>query len=519
MALQVPSAPVNSVVRAVHIRGAAEPDTTSFSLARPGFYCADDPSQADAVLTVQSHYDEAPQSVPRAQWSFSRHERGVSTPDPCRVTLPQGFERGKIYQVIYRGVHPSIAGLGLAALRDFVSYLKHGGVASVLRDHPETLQQVIGYGYSQSARLLRTFVYQGFNADERGRQAFDGLLVASAGAGRGSFNHRYAMPGQAGNSVLSVLRPVDLFPFTDDLESDATTHSRGALLALAQQSQTVPKIFYTYSSTEYWARVGSLATTTVDGLQDAPLGASSRLYFITGTPHAPGAFPPAPARAPSNQQYAYLMNYVSPIWAYHALLLALDDWVAKGTPPPASAYPTLAMQELVSRGAVQFPPIPGVEFPPYLPRNWRMDYGPDFATKGIIAQEPPALGVPYTILVPQVDTNGNEIAGIRLPHVAVPLGTFTGWNYTVPRLANLDYLAGLVGSFLPFARTRADREVSSDPRPSIAELYRTKEVYLERVRHAAEALVAQRFVRQKDLEAMLEDSARSWDFLMQPSPK
>src|SRR5215471_18566639 len=310
MALQVPQAPVNSVVRAVYIRGAAEPETTSFSLARPS--CADDPLQADAVLTVQSHYDETPQRVPRAQWSFSRHEHGVSTPDACRVTLPQGFERGKIYQVIYRGVHPAIAGLGLAAIRDFVSYLKYGGVASVLRDHPETLQQVIGYGYSQSARLLRTFVYQGFNVDEQGRQAFDGLLVASAGAGRGSFNHRYAMPGQAGNSVLSVWRPVDLFPFTDDMESDVTTDSRGALLALAQQSQTLPKIFYTYSSTEYWARVGSLATTTVDGAQDVPLGSSSRLYFITGTPHAPGTFPPAPARASSTQHYAYLMNYGSP---------------------------------------------------------------------------------------------------------------------------------------------------------------------------------------------------------------
>jgi Alpha/beta hydrolase domain len=519
MALKVPSAPVNGVVRAVHIRGATEQGTTSFSLARPGFYCADEPLQADAVLTVQSHYDEAPRSVPRALWSFSRQEHGVSMPDACTVTLPQGFERGHIYQVMYRGVHPPIAGLGLAAVRDFVSYLKHGGVDSVLREHPETLQQVIGYGYSQSARFLRTFVYQGFNADERGRQAFDGLLVASAGAGRGSFNHRYAMPGQAGNSVLSVLRPVDLFPFTDDLESDVTTHSRGALLSLAQQSHTVPKIFYTYSSTEYWARVGSLATTTVDGLQDVPLGSSSRLYFIAGTPHAPGAFPPAHARPPSNQRYEYLMNYGSPIWAFHALLLTLDDWVAKGTPPPASAYPTLATRELVSRSAVQFPRIPGVEFPPYLPRNWRMDYGPDFATKGIISQEPPALGAPYTILVPQVDTNGNDIGGIRLPHVAVPLGTFTGWNYTVPRLANLDYLGGLVGSVIPFERTRADREASRDPRPSIAETYRTREVYLDRVRNAAEALVAQRFARREDIEAMLKDSARHWDFLMQPSPQ
>jgi hypothetical protein len=148
-----------------------------------------------------------------------------------------------------------------------------------------------------------------------------------------------------------------------------------------------------------------------------------------------------------------------------------------------------------------------------------MDYGPDFATKGIISQEPPALGAPYAILVPQVDTNGNDIGGIRLPHVAVPLGTFTGWNYTVPRLANLDYLGGLVGSFIPFERTRADREASRDPRPSIAETYRTKEIHLDRVRNAAEALVAQRFVRREDIEALLEDSARHWDFLMQPPPQ
>jgi hypothetical protein len=519
MALKVPSAPVNSVVRAVHIRGAADKETTRFSLARPGFYCADDPLQEDAVLTVQSRYDEAPQSIPRAQWSFSRQEHEASTPDPCRVTFPQGFEPGKIYQVMYRGVHPPIAGLGLAAIRDFVAYLKYGGVESVLREHPETMQHVIGYGYSQSARFLRTFVYQGFNAEEQGRKAFDGLLIASAGAGRGSFNHRYAMPGQAGNSVLSVFRPVDLFPFTDAAETDTTTHDSGALLALAEQSNTLPKIFYTYSSTEYWARVGSLATTTVDGSRDVPLGASSRLYFIAGTPHAPGAFPPVHGRPNSDQQYEYLMNYESAIWAFHALLLALDDWVAQGNPPPASAYPTLAQQDLVSPSAVTFPHIPGVAFPAYLPRNWRMDYGLEFATRGIISKEPPTLGAPYTILVPQVDSNGNETAGILLPHIAVPLGTFTGWNYTVPRFANLDYLGGLVGSFIPFAQTRVGREASRDPRPAIAELYGTKGVYLDRVRQAAESLVAQRFVRREDLDTMLEDSARHWDFLMQPSQK
>ena len=281
----------------------------------------------------------------------------------------------------------------------------------MLRDHPETLRQVIGYGYSQSARFLRTFVYQGFNADERGRQAFDGLFVASA-AGRGSFNHRYAMPGCVGNSVLSVLRPVDLFPFTDDMESDGTTHSSGALPALAQQSQTLPKVFYTYSSTEYWARVGSLASTTVDGSQDARSGGSSRLYYIAGTPHAPGAFPPAHSRPPSNQRYEYLMNYGSPIWAFHALLLALDQWVSKGTPPQASAYPPLAKSELVSRRAVQFPLIRGVEFPPYLPRNWRMDYGPDSPRRGLSRRNPPRWERRILSLSPRWTCTGTRAAVI-----------------------------------------------------------------------------------------------------------
>ena len=170
------------------------------------------------------------------------------------------------------------------------------------------------------------------------------------------------------------------------------------------------------------------------------------------------------------------MNYGSPIWAFHALLLALDEWVTKGTPPPASAYPTLAKSELVSRSAVQFPPIPGVEFPPYLPRNWRMDYGPDFATKGIISQEPPALGAPYTILVPQVDAHGNERGGIRLPHVAVPLGTFTGWNYTVPRLANLDYL-GACGQLSPVrTHARTGRHQATPARQSQNSIVRKRSI-------------------------------------------
>src|SRR4029079_11673306 len=215
---------------------------------------------------------EPPRALPRDSWQFAA--------DGCSVHL--GSEVGVgLYEVIYQAKGSPVAGLGLAAIRDSASYLKNTSAGRTLLG-PATpsgpaIPKIIGYGYSQSGRFLREFVRDGFNADEHGRQVFDGLMIASAGAGAGSFNHRFAMPGQAGNSVLSILRPVDLPPFTDD-----------GLLAKSQATGTTPRIFYTLSSTEYWARAASLTHTRDDGSADAPLAASSRLYFLTGTPHAAG---------------------------------------------------------------------------------------------------------------------------------------------------------------------------------------------------------------------------------------
>jgi Alpha/beta hydrolase domain len=465
-------------------------------------YCAADAAQADAQLLVKSHLDDPGRVLPREGWRFA---------DPCAVVLDDGFETGQVYEVIYQGVNPPLAGLGEAAVSDFVSWLKFGGVASPLREHPETVSHVLGYGYSQSARFLRDFLYRGFNADERGRQAFDGLFIASAGAGRGSFDHRYAMPGEAGNSVLSDLRPVDLFPFTDGIEEDPVTGERDSLLRLAESSHTLPKIFYTYSSTEYWARVGSLAYTTVDGTREMPLSTSARLYFYAGTPHSPGPFPPTRRAG----QYRNDANFAWPGWSFRALLLDLDEWVTKGAKPPDSAYPHPGA-DLVGRDRVVFPKVPGVEFPPYMPRNWRVDYGPDFLTRGIIANEPPKLGQPYTVLVPRVNRDGNDLGGIDLPEVAVPLGTFTGWNYQLPVLSNLNYLAGLVGSFIPFTRTAQERKTSGDARLSIAERYSGRDDYIEKVRASVRTLVSRRLLRTEDLNAIVEQSAARWDYLTSP---
>ena len=224
-----------------------------------------------------------------------------------------------------------------------------GGNEQTFRERPALVERVIGFGYSQSGRLLREFVRDGFNQDERGRPAFDGLLVASAGAGGGSFNHRFAMPGQAGNSVLSVLRPVDLPPFTD-----------AGLLARARVDGVVPKILYTFSSTEYWARAGSLTHTTDDGLADLPPDPSSRLYLLAGTPHASGPLPPL--RSTGSQRFRHDLNFAEQRWVLRALLVALDDWVRLGTEPPPSRYPTIARRELVARETVAFPRIPSLPF-------------------------------------------------------------------------------------------------------------------------------------------------------------
>jgi hypothetical protein len=512
--LQVPIADVSSDVRASYI-GEVDKLVRTFpvNVSPSGGYCAADPNQSDAVLTVRGRLDDPPTIIPRDQWMFAREESGKVVPDPCSVRLAKPFESKQLYEVVYRAKGSPIAGLGFAAVRDFLAYLKHGEAGAVLREHPETLSTVLGFGYSQSARFLRSFIYEGFNADERRRKVFDGMFIASGGPGRGDFNSRFAIPGVAGNSVLTFLHPVDVFPFTDLPETDPLTRARDGLLVKAERQHVLPKIFHTYSSTEYWARIGSLAHTSVDGARDLPLHPNTRLYFIAGTPHAAPTLPTQVS--PRGEKLTYIGNPAPGRFAFRALLLALDDWVRREIQPPPSAYPRLRKGELVSFDAVSFPKLPGIEFPTYMPRNWRMNFGPTFTRTGIKAFARPTLGVPYKLLVPQVGPDGNERSGILLPHVAVPLATYTGWNYTLPRLDNFNYLAGLVGSFIPFPRTTEERIARRDPRPSIQERYVSPENYLKQVRIAAEALVKQRYVRKEDMGEIEQQAKQFWDYVMQ----
>ncbi len=481
-----PIAAVEGLVRDAHIE-LAHPGGVEVPLT----YCVAESERAGATLTFRTRMDEAPQPIPRDGWQLAV--------DGCSMRVTAGRGTG-VYEAVYRASGSPLAGLGLAAIRDFASYLKFGAEGGTLRDTPATQQRVIGYGYSQSGRFLREFVRDGFNADERGRPAFDGLMISSAGAGGGSFNHRFAMPGQAGNSVLSVLRPVDLPPFTDE-----------GLLAKARGARVTPKIFYTFSSTEYWARAGSLTHTSDDGRADVPLAATSRLYFLAGTPHSMGGLPLSKGR----DQFRQFVNFAEQRWVTRALLLELDAWTRGDRQPPASQYPAVAKGELVPLEDVHFPKVPSFPFTTYMPRVWRMDYGREYSTTRVITIEPPQTGEPYRVLVPQVNSDGNDVAGIRLPEVAVPLGTYTGWNVTVPQLSELRYLSGLVGGFEPFARTKEQRLANGDARLSIAERYSGRQDYLGKVRRAADDLVRQRFLRVEDVPAVLQAAERMWNAVVQ----
>src|SRR5258707_1625556 len=249
-------------------------------------YPVDDPARKQNVLTVRDTPAGQRQIIPRSDWSFGHVVQDKLTADPHYVHLNTGFVPGRIYELIYTAKNPPVVGVGLAAVRDFLSYLKYDPQAAA------PVKRVYAVGISQSGRFLRHFIYQDFNADEQGRQVMDGVIAHVAGAGRGSFNHRFAQPSRDAQPMSSLFFPTDLFPFTDVPQTDPETSETAGLLDAANKSKTAPKIFYTNTSYEYWGRAASLIHTSADGKTDAPLAANTRIYFLAGLEHFTVPFPP-----------------------------------------------------------------------------------------------------------------------------------------------------------------------------------------------------------------------------------
>jgi hypothetical protein len=325
-----------------------------------------------------------------------------------------------------------------------------------------------------------------------------------AGAGRGSFNIRFAQPSRDGHPRLNRFYPTDLFPFTDLPQTDSGLTD--SLLARATAEHVVPKIFYTNGSYEYWGRGASLIHTSVDGKRDFAPGPESRIYYIAGTQHGSNANPVRhdTENLANPQDYRYPMR---------ALLLAMNAWITKGVAPPESCLPLMAKHQLVIRSALEFPKIPGVHLPKEPYTVYRLDFGPNFRSKGIVDFEPPKIGEAFPILVPQVDADGNETSGVRLPEQSVPLASYTGWNLRDAAIGAPDVTYDMVGSFLPFPRTRADREKAGDPRLSIEERYKSREEYVIKVAAAAETLVHARLLLAADIPKITSRAAARWDAL------
>lgn len=471
-------------------------------------YTVSDPADAGLKLTVQDRRGAAKRVIPRGEWQLAREEFGKPVADSGYVYMAAGFGPGRIYELVYTAQDPTIVGLGPTAIRDVISFLKYerNGIV-LLGEQASHLKRAIGIGTSQSGRFLRTFLYFGFNRDEKDRKVFDGVWAHVAGGGRGSFNHRFAQPSRDGHPYMNLLYPTDLFPFTDTPQTDAESGLTEGLLDRAEADKVAPKIFYTNGSYEYWGRAASLIHTSVDGNSDAAMRPDTRAYLLSGTQHGPGTFPP-----PKNKTQ-HTANPNDYRFAMRGLLAAMNSWLKDGKAPPASQYPQVRKDELVAPGAVQFPKLSGVELPKHVQLAYRADYGPEFRSAGVVTVDPPKVGKAFPTMVPQVDRDGNETAGIRLPEIQVPLATYTGWNMRDRSIGAPDEMSDMVGSFFPFAKTKAEREKARDPRPSIAERYASREEYLAKISAAAKGLAAAGYILESDVPLLEERAAREWDAL------
>ena len=478
-------------------------------------YPVADPEAADAVLTVRDEQRGARVAVPRSQWRFARTDGGKAVPDPAALWVDGGFTPGRIYELVYTARDPRIVGLGLAAIRDSLAFFRFAGADVSGTPNPLAVAGPDGtltpdsrhayiFGISQSGRVIQHMIWQGFHVDERKRAVFDAAMPHVPGGGKGAFNHRFAQTTRHPSELEDHQALADIFPFVPGLQTDPITGETGDVLAVARSLGHVPLVMYTGTSTEYWARSASLVHTDVTGTRDAELDPRVRLYAIAGGQHQN-------TRTSTRTAYAHPGNPLDHSAPLRALLVALDRWASDGTPPPDSVYARIDRGTLISveQHARAFPRILGSRHPAAALQPPRLDFGPRFKTDGMADTQPPVFGPAYVTRVPAVDADGNEIAGIRTPDIAVPLGTYTGWNPRGETMGGTNHLARWAGSFFAFAQTEVERTASGDPRPSIEKRYPSREVYVARVREAADALKHQRLLLPEDADAFVTRAERT----------
>src|SRR5205809_1904110 len=401
-------------------------------------YTPSDPASPQNTLRVRPKLGAGWMTIPREKWTLAENT----------VTLQGGFEPGQTYELAYVAVNPPVAGLGFAAVRDAAAWVKYASDAAV------SAKYTFAFGSSQTGRWLRDFLYEGFNTDERGRQVFDAVIPHKGGAGGVVLDVRWSTP----TSLL--METATHFPFSDRKQRDPVTGIAEGLLENARASEHQPKIFYTYTDTEYWERSVALTHLTPDGSKDVAQPDNVRLYHFAGSPHNIGSFPPAVTNGEATDNpFDYQVSM-------RALLVAMEKWVREGTAPPPSRYPRLQDGTLVRAADVAFPALRGVSSPRKIFAGVR---GPN----RLLARD--GAGAPLPLLVPQVVRDGNPLGGLRLPDVTVPLATYTGWNFRSAAIGGTVQVFLLIGAYVPLAVSKTEREQVGYQRLSIQERYSSRE--------------------------------------------
>ena len=459
--------------------------------------------QSKATLTHRVHLNDTPQVVPVSGWQYNATGTAISL-------LPAGtsFVPNDIYEFSYTAKDPTVNGVGFAAVRDWNAWLRYAvkddaGTANPLAgDITRIYTEVV----SQPGRLLNDFRYLGFNQAENGKQVFDGLMQWIAAGDGISMNYRWSQPGRTERNRQDHLFVEGRFPFANVTTSDPIAGKTDSRYARCTASHTCPFAMEIFSANEYWVKAASLMTTDPTGTRDLPDSPFTRIYFMSSMQHGTG-------NGASKGNCQQFQNPLDSQAVQRALFTAMDKWVTAGTLPPPSQVPKLSDGTLVGPGQVStgFPRIPGVTYTGLKTTRYLLNYGPNFYTTGIPTMNPPVFTPPYQdnpangpiypSFVPRTDADGNDIAGIRLPEVQVPLATYTGWALRAAPQNNDGCEAS--GQYIPFPKTRADRLASGDPRVSIEERYANVETYASLLRNAINNLSRQGFLLPVDAETAL----------------
>ncbi|MCP4157114.1 MAG: hypothetical protein GY757_55900, partial [bacterium] len=405
--------------------------------------------------------------------------------------------------------------LGLTAVRDAISFFRFAAdnrnpllvkENGILKPDPE---KAYIFGVSQSGRFITHMIYEGFHVDEKKRMVFEGARIHVGGAGKGSFNHRFAQPTHHPCHLEGNYMPADFFPFNFAEQKDPVTGRTGDVLAVAKRLGKIPYIMITNNDLEYWTRSASLIHTDVTGKTDAPLHPNVRIYLTCGAAHRS-----TPSRSRYNGLFEHSLNPMNHYPVSRALMRAMDLWVGKNIAPPDSKFPKNQRKELLTskEHKLKFPKIPGMRHPGTNLKPPRVDYGPDFWSKGIFTKVPPVQGESFQTMVPAFDKDGNSIGGIRLPELSVPLGTYQGWNLWMEKYGTAgNYMARYDGSFWPLAFTEKERKEKNDPRSSIEKRYPSKKIYVKRIEEAVKKLMEEGFMLEEDaLRYIKKARAMAW---------